>query len=238
MRLTKELMKKIRWLLANKFAPERIRPDKKSFLNKICVEDHLQRYRFAVKYIKDKKILDIACGEGFGSKIMAKSAKKVVGVDLDKEVIKQNIKVLGKEAKFIASDAIKFLKNNKEKFDVIVSFETIEHFKEYQEFVELIYKNLKKNGTLVLSTPNKEVTEVLFGEDYHLYHTQEFYTDELSGILSKVFKNKCKIFRQRPLKENNLFLSTFYEYVIVKESKIVKDSKGITGINNVFVIKK
>src|SRR5437868_7006006 len=49
--------------------------------------EHLTRYLMANQIIKDKVVLEIACGSGYGTQLMSKSAKKVYGVDVDKKTI-------------------------------------------------------------------------------------------------------------------------------------------------------
>jgi 2-polyprenyl-3-methyl-5-hydroxy-6-metoxy-1,4-benzoquinol methylase len=50
--------------------------------------EHLYRYYFALHFVKDKKVLDLACGEGYGSYILSKSAEYVTGLDIDEKTIK------------------------------------------------------------------------------------------------------------------------------------------------------
>ena len=49
--------------------------------------EHIHRYKFALNYVKSKKILDIACGEGYGSNILSSEAEKVLGIDISSESI-------------------------------------------------------------------------------------------------------------------------------------------------------
>src|SRR5689334_2291569 len=54
--------------------------------------EHLHRYAIAMEYCKDKKVLDIACGEGYGANIMAQTAMQVTGIDIDAEIIRNAAK--------------------------------------------------------------------------------------------------------------------------------------------------
>src|SRR6266446_10480472 len=49
--------------------------------------EHVHRYLLALEYAPGKDVLDIACGEGFGSAILAKSARSVIGVDIAREAV-------------------------------------------------------------------------------------------------------------------------------------------------------
>ncbi len=102
--------------------------------------EHLHRYAVAIELCKDKIVLDIASGEGYGSNLLAGVASKVVGVDISAKTIKaakekyaskrNNLEFMEGRAENIPSD--------KEMFDVVVSFETIEHHDKHQEMMNEI----------------------------------------------------------------------------------------------------
>jgi len=88
----------------------------------------------------EDKVLDIGCGNGALTFEIAKKAKKVVGIDLDKK----NIKIAKKEywapnIKYLVGDATKDLPN--QKFDVIILSNVLEHIESRVEFLQKI-KNL------------------------------------------------------------------------------------------------
>ena len=90
--------------------------------------DHVARYKFACRYVKERNILDIACGTGYGSKLLCDAgAKKVIGVDISSEAIDfacTKYKMNGLEFKVGDILDIDFPENY---FEVITCFETIEH---------------------------------------------------------------------------------------------------------------
>ncbi|ETT50045.1 methyltransferase type 11 [Paenibacillus sp. FSL R7-269] len=119
---------------------------------------HLGRYLMAKQYCQDKKVLDIACGEGYGSFAMTEKwgAKEVHGVDISSDAIKKAKENFG-------HDKIHFNTLNAEKdtdffeegyFDLIVSFETIEHLVNPVSYLENLKKWLKKDGIILISCPN------------------------------------------------------------------------------------
>lgn len=129
---------------------------KKDFLLDENEKCHLKRYNFAKSYIKESdNVGDFACGTGYGSAILATKAESVVGLDIDGRVI-EKIKERYKEVhnlEFLESDLLKMDFENK--FDTIVSFETIEHLKEEDilKLLALFHKALKSSGKLIISTP-------------------------------------------------------------------------------------
>jgi ubiquinone/menaquinone biosynthesis C-methylase UbiE len=115
---------------------------------------HIARYEFALPYCEGKTVLDLACGDGYGSKILAEKARKVCGVDNDPNLLRQVPSL--RNADFVLADArsIPYADNN---FDVVVSFETIEHFTEQKQFLDEICRVLKPGGFAIISTPDHDV---------------------------------------------------------------------------------
>ncbi|WP_280771351.1 class I SAM-dependent methyltransferase [Salipaludibacillus daqingensis] len=144
--------------------------------------EHVARYYFASAYVKGNA-LDIACGTGYGTKMIAKGRKReissIIGVDIDQDAITYAIQhyyhpLLG----FKQGDALdKNLKNTIGTFDTILSFETIEHVPNDKDFLENLYELLAPGGTLVLSTPFGEGRGKPCGSPFH-YHqlTEEEFT--------------------------------------------------------------
>lgn len=150
----------------------------------IIYNEHLIRYCLAKRLVYNKVVLDIACGTGFGTKILALAqAEKVVAIDIDEEAIKK-----AKKENFCEN--IVYKRGNAEKleekdnfFDIIVSFETIEHLKNHDKYLSQLKRVAKDEGLVLISTPNKEV----FGQK-NPFHFKEFGQDEFREILGKYFK--------------------------------------------------
>jgi 2-polyprenyl-3-methyl-5-hydroxy-6-metoxy-1,4-benzoquinol methylase len=163
---------------------ERLILDKDSQAN-VIYDEHLVRYQLAANTVKDKKVLDIACGSGYGSEILAKAgAAKVVAVDVDEAALKEAENSYGSQTiEFKLGDA-ENIKEADEIFDIIVSFETIEHLKNPEKYLAELSRVLKKEGIAFISTPNREV----FGQK-NPYHLHEFARTEFEAILKKYFAN-------------------------------------------------
>lgn len=151
--------------------------------------EHIHRYLFSVKYLKGKIVLDIACGEGYGSALQSKYAKRVIGVDLDKAIIeKAKIKYRRINLEFrVGSTSNIPLESSS--VDVITSFETIEHHSEHIEMMNEIKRVLKKNGILILSAPDKKT----YSDDRNYinkFHVKELYINELEKLADIYFNYK------------------------------------------------
>jgi ubiquinone/menaquinone biosynthesis C-methylase UbiE len=159
--------------------------------------EHVHRYQEAIKHITPGNIiLDIACGTGFGTDILASHTNgKVIGGDIAPEAIeecKQEWKRTNMDFKVVDGTQLEFSDNY---FDIIVSFETIEHTTSYKKMLSEFGRVLKPGGALILSTPNAAITSP-DGVIGNPYHTQEFRYEELKGLLANVFAD-YKVYGQR-----------------------------------------
>lgn len=157
--------------------------------------EHVSRYIFASDFVRNKKVLDAACGTGYGSAMLAKTASKVFGVDISSEAIFYARSNYGVEnINFSVADIGKLPFEN-DFFDVIVSFETIEHVdsQKQEKFLFEVKRTLKRNGIFVISTPNKDVYKNR-GENH--FHVAELSFSGFKNMLEKKFKN-VKIFGQK-----------------------------------------
>ena len=150
--------------------------------------EHLQRYLSTRNLVKGLNVLDLACGEGYGSALLAETAESVIGMDIDQETVDHaNEKYRKINLSFRQGDAANIpLKDHS--IDAVVSFETIEHIDEMlqNQFLQEIDRVLKQDGLLIMSTPNKAV----YSDRYHYfneYHIHEFYHDEFQQFLKQYF---------------------------------------------------
>lgn len=150
--------------------------------------EHLHRYLFARHFIEDKNVLDLACGEGYGSFLLSQKAKMVVGIDIDKNAIehaknkysKNNLTYL--EASFFEVPCRSM------SFDIIVCFEAIEHVNNHSDLLREIIRLLSPDGFLLISTPNRiEYSDKL--QYSNPFHCNELNFDEFDCLLKKFFQN-------------------------------------------------
>lgn len=151
--------------------------------------EHLHRYAFASDFVLNKTVLDIACGEGYGSSLMATTAKRVVGVDISEEVISQA------KMKYAHQPNLEFrygsclsIPSEPKIFDVVVSFETIEHLAEHERMLDEILSVMKVDGVLIISTPNKKTYSGGSGCK-NKYHVKELYLENFLELLNSRFKH-------------------------------------------------
>lgn len=152
--------------------------------------DHPVRYNFAKQFCAWKKVLDIACGVGYGSDMMAEIAETVTGVDVDASAIKQAQSLYHKDNLIYILWDWHTIPLDDESVDVVVSFETIEHIVEYNHFLKEIERVLKKWGILLMSTPNYR-WEIVKNK----YHVSNFTTDSFVKAVSEVFTIKQQYYQ-------------------------------------------
>jgi SAM-dependent methyltransferase len=151
--------------------------------------EHLHRYAYASTLVKDKRVVDLACGEGYGAKILAAGATSVVGIDIDENVIRHASEKYG-------SDNIRFLRGSitavplkdDHSVDVVVCFEAIEHIDNHEALLAEVKRILTPNGTFVVSTPNKAIYHDE-SKETNPFHVKELYYEEFREILARHFRS-------------------------------------------------
>jgi ubiquinone/menaquinone biosynthesis C-methylase UbiE len=153
--------------------------------------EHWHRYLYAEAFVEGKSVLDVACGEGYGCHWLARRAAMVVGVDNSAEaIVHARVRYPGRNLSFLHGGADLLPIEGTELFDVVTSFETIEHIDivTQERFLLEIKRVLKPDGSLLISTPNKhEYSEVPnYSNEFHI---KEFYESEFVEFLSRHFRH-------------------------------------------------
>jgi ubiquinone/menaquinone biosynthesis C-methylase UbiE len=179
--------------------------------NKVSIADyylHLNRYRFVSSFVKNKLCLDVGCGIGYGSAyLVRKGATKVIGGDKSEDALSYARDTATTSPngalEFRQFDAT-FLPFANNSFDMVVSFEVIEHVKDYKGFLSEIHRVLRRGGKLILSTPNREAGAFMFETDWK-YHAHEFSKEELLGLMNEYFASPA-MYGQDLLDKRSLIL--------------------------------
>lgn len=149
--------------------------------------EHLHRYAFAATLCQGSEVLDAACGEGYGSAILAREARRVVGIDLEEEAIRHARGRYGdlRNVAFEVADCTR-LPFEDQSFDRVVSFETLEHLEDQDGMLSEFRRVLRPPGLLILSSPDKAVYSEQQGFDNE-FHVKELYRPELEALLGAHF---------------------------------------------------
>ena len=205
-------------------------------------KDHLFRYELASNFLEKEFNqnktygADIFCGNGYGSYVVASKLKntKILSIDASKEAIElaNNYYKIENRIKFIN----KFFpfELEKDKYDYVISFESIEHIQDDIQFIETIISAIKNNGYWFLSTPNEEKMSLKKNNNkFHFRH----YTNK---IVNDIFKKyNLKVIEQYgedtySIDKNGLITGTLSE----DKMKLIKDYKGQFMVYILRVVKE
>ena len=166
--------------------------------------EHLHRYAWCARLVEGKDVLDIACGEGYGSAMLAHRARSVKGVDIAGDAVAHA------SATYQGIHGLEFMQGNAAEIplddnsvDVVVSFETIEHHDRHREMLSEIRRVLRPDGLLVISSPNRVVYSELAGH-HNEFHVKELDFAEFDAVLQEQFDDIC-YFGQRLAVGSSIF---------------------------------
>ncbi len=154
---------------------------------KRIMQDHRERYSFAADFCHGERVLDIACGVGFGSRLLCDAgASEVIGVDISINAIRYAQQHFHRSMiTYEKADIVDY--SSASVFGVVVCFETIEHISDYRTALRNLNSLLVPGGVLLISSPNRAVTSPdaasLSDAPKNRHHVQEFEIEELASEL-------------------------------------------------------
>ncbi len=150
------------------------------------IYEHWHRYLIAQQYVKGLRVLDVASGEGYGSHLLSKHAASVVGVDVSVDAVAHALsRYPAGNLRYIAASCIRIPEPDAS-FDVIVSFETIEHIMEHEAFLHEVDRLLAPGGLFIISSPNRPEYSDRSGYKNE-FHVKELDRTELKVLLDPHF---------------------------------------------------
>ncbi|MBI4463001.1 MAG: methyltransferase domain-containing protein, partial [Acidobacteria bacterium] len=188
------------------------------------VLEHLLRYRFAARFARGRKVLDVGCGTGYGAALLAEQARLVVGVDNAADAIayaRENYR--HRHLHFAQADCRRLPLRDRA-FDLVVMFEVIEHIAEQADCLGEIRRALAPVGTLILSTPDvARPTKAI--EEFNPFHAKELTEAELRELLRPHFRH-VELLYQHELSGSSLRTATNAGQ---KGVELVEDSSHTTA---------
>ncbi|MBI4849263.1 MAG: sulfatase-like hydrolase/transferase [Nitrospirae bacterium] len=184
--------------------------------------EHLHRYRFVKEFVKGKKVLDLGCGEGYGCLMLSDDADSVTGIDIADEAIRHaSIKYRRENLKFIQGSMSDIPIEGQYLFDIIISFEALEHITEQDDLLREVKRLLKKDGMFIVSTPNKYELHAENPNYQNEFHVKELSLDEFNSLLTANFKN-ISLYGQKVCASSDIFplyddAIIFRDYLMEKE---------------------
>jgi len=150
---------------------------------------HVARYEWALEYCRGVKVLDAACGSGYGSRILTREAE-VISVDIAVDAI-ADARRGGSSAplRLMLADttALPFETGS---FGAYASFETIEHVRDDRSYVAEARRVVANGGVFLCSTPNRVVVNpgnTIADAPFNRFHIREYSASELHSKLRESF---------------------------------------------------
>jgi ubiquinone/menaquinone biosynthesis C-methylase UbiE len=188
---------------------------------------HLKRYEFALETCLGKTVLDAACGVGYGSTYLSKVANHVTGIDIDATAIayaQQHYQ--SPNVTFQVEDATE-TKFPDAHFEVICSFETIEHLSDIPAYLREVVRLLTDDGIYFVSTPQVPQTTL---HPSNPYHTIEFSRNDFQVLLNSYFSH-VEIYGQRRKQSELHYRITQFFNLIGLRGRLPKLEKLRTSVN-------
>ncbi|MGH7776816.1 MAG: class I SAM-dependent methyltransferase [Candidatus Dormibacterales bacterium] len=161
------------------------------------VYEHLHRYAFAAHLAAGRDVLDAGSGEGYGTALLAETARHVTGVDLDPDSVAHAAASYGApNIDFVQGSVLDLARFPSASMGLAVCFEVVEHLGEQEMLVEELRRVVGEKGIVVMSTPDRSVYRD--GEEPNPYHVRELDRDEFVRLLGAAFR-EVRILEQRPV---------------------------------------
>ena len=199
--------------------------------------DFFNLYAWLLRLIEGKKVLDVACGSGLGSFLLAHKAEQVLGIDLSEEVIAYARERYSlPNLQFEAADIFDY-HLPQASFDVIVSALTIEQMEpqKQEEFLRKLKTAMAPGALMILVTPNKKVTSPS-GRIGNKWNEREFSKSELEKTLRSVGLEPLEWFGQRAV--FFMFTTYFFRKILGLVQKVSGKNLGFYGRRESSEIKK
>ena len=197
--------------------------------------EHLHRYAIALEFVKNKKVLDIASGEGYGSFLLSKQASFVYGVDIDEESIVEAKEKYQENNLIYLVGSTSNIPLEKNSIDVVVSFETIEHHNHHDQMFLEIKRVLKEDGILIMSSPDKKYYSDLTGL-INKFHVKELYFEEFKSLSKKYFLN-TDFYCQKAYNLNSYidYRDSFTDFKVFTGDNLYIEKADIEPVYNIVI---
>jgi ubiquinone/menaquinone biosynthesis C-methylase UbiE len=147
----------------------------------LTASEHIHRYEFAAALCDGQRVLDLCCGTGYGSAILARAARSVVGVDIDVATI-ETASHIGEPVRFVAADALAYLRRLEPgEIDTIVCFEGLEHLSELDDTVRELARLSAEGVKLVVTIPNSRTWD-----EVNQFHATDFSHASATELFEQV----------------------------------------------------
>lgn len=156
----------------------------------IILSLHLATYDFAIPYVAGKRVLDLGCGTGYGTERLAAVAQEIIGVDVSERAIthaRQQFTAGNLSFRQIGLLPEHPLPFDDDSFDVIVSFQVIEHIRAVGGYLDEVRRVLRPEGDFLCVTPDRTHRLLPGQRPWNPFHCTEYRPEELVSLLRTRF---------------------------------------------------
>ena len=153
---------------------------------------HLATYKYCIPFVRGKRVLDYGCGTGYGTSLMSEHCTQITGIDISLEAVSYaeshfsapNLSYLQIKPAEIAP-----LPFPDSSFDVVLSFQVIEHVQDISAYLREIDRVLTEDGRVVIATPDRSARLFSFQKPWNVWHLREYSQKQLEDTLSEYFSD-------------------------------------------------
>jgi ubiquinone/menaquinone biosynthesis C-methylase UbiE len=153
---------------------------------------HVATYKYSLSYLTKKRVLDYGCGSGYGTASVSDVCAQITGVDISTEAIahaKNHFNASNLSYLQIERAEVAPLPFPDSSFDVVLSFQVIEHVEDVSAYLREIERVLTPGGYVLIATPDRSSRLFPFQEPWNMWHLREYSQSQLYNILTQYFSN-------------------------------------------------
>jgi len=166
---------------------ENYQSDQESYLLYLV---HVATYKFSLSFVVGKKVLDYGCGSGYGTAFISDSCQQIIGIDVSTEAIahaSSHFRAPNLSYMLIERAEVAPLPFPDSSFDVVLSFQVIEHIEDVSAYLREMDRVLAPGGLVIIATPDRSTRLFSFQKPWNIWHQREYTQKQLQGTLSEYF---------------------------------------------------
>jgi ubiquinone/menaquinone biosynthesis C-methylase UbiE len=153
---------------------------------------HLATYKYCIPAVTGKRVLDYGCGTGYGTSLISEYCNKAIGVDISTEAIQYaQSHFSASNLQFMQIEPVEaaLLPFPNSSFDVVLSFQVIEHLRDVPAYLQEIERVLAPEGQVFIATPDRSSRLFSFQKPWNIWHLREYSREQLYNTLAVHFSD-------------------------------------------------